>query len=84
MAKQPRVKPAIISAFTVEVSCPHCGETLPDPEGGSVFWTVEQLRDEAAKGETRTCDSCEEPFRVHFNRPVYDPKLPELTDKAAS
>ena len=53
---------AIITAATVEVGCPHCGEPQPSPVTGSHLW----LPAEVAKEEgPRTCVSCDETFRLH-------------------
>lgn len=55
---------AVYSATAVEVSCPHCQETLPSPIG-SFFWTMQELAAAITDRPTRTCDSCEEDFVLH-------------------
>lgn len=65
-----RRRTAIITAFTVEVSCPHCGESLPSPTG-SFFWELREVAEAATvdKGD-RTCDSCDEPLRISYQSRV--------------
>lgn len=56
------MKRAILFAPAIEVTCPHCGEPLPSPDNGSDMWLPTQVRD--ASGQTKTCDSCDEPFVI--------------------
>jgi ribosomal protein S27E len=39
---------------SVEVLCSHCGETLPEPRTGSLFWVLTEITDLMVV----TCDSC--------------------------
>ncbi len=48
-------------ATAVQVDCPHCGETLPAPNG-SFFWVLDELSTAIEREPNRTCDSCDEPF----------------------
>jgi hypothetical protein len=57
-----RNRVAIISAFSLEVSCPHCGEPQPAPDNGSEMWMPSQVV--AAQGP-RTCVACDEAFVIH-------------------
>lgn len=34
---------AKVSPFTVEIECPKCRETIPEPNTGSLFWAVDEL-----------------------------------------
>lgn len=52
---------AVYAATAVEVTCPHCQETLPSPTG-SFFWTMSEVAEAIARQPDRTCDSCDEPF----------------------
>jgi hypothetical protein len=35
------MKAAKLLAVGIEVWCPHCQATKPDPDVGSLFWTIE-------------------------------------------
>lgn len=39
---------------SVEVLCGHCGETLPEPRTGSLFWVLTEITDLM----TVTCGEC--------------------------
>jgi hypothetical protein len=57
-----RPKPsAMFSALSVQVDCPHCGETLPAPDD-SLFWTIPELAGRIADRPECTCDSCDESY----------------------
>ena len=51
---------AVVSAATIEVCCPKCGEPQPEPRDGSHLWTSEQLK--ASAGQRRECVSCDAPM----------------------
>ena len=53
---------AIISAASLSVCCPYCGEPQPAPDNGSDMWFSSQVK--AAAGTDRVCVSCDESFRV--------------------
>lgn len=55
-------------AEAVNLVCPHCAAEVPDPDNGSLFWTVEQVRQET--GKESDCDSCENPIRISMTRSV--------------
>lgn len=70
---------AIVTAFTVEVSCPHCGDPLPSPTG-SHFWELREVAEAAAvdRGD-RVCDACDEPLRISYqSRVTCDPITPSV------
>lgn len=52
----------VVTAFTVEVCCPACGEPVPSTDGGSHFWTLEELT--RREDETLSCNACEEDLIV--------------------
>lgn len=54
---------AILQAITLDVICPHCGESQPDPDAGSMFWTVVQVRT-LQFPKMFTCVSCEDTFSL--------------------
>ena len=54
-------KVAQITACTVEVACPHCGEGQPNPDNGAFSWTPAEVS--AAQGPRR-CVGCDEEFRI--------------------
>lgn len=39
---------------SVEVLCGHCGETLPEPRTGSLYWVLNEITDHM----TVTCGVC--------------------------
>lgn len=61
---------AIVTAFTVEVSCPYCGDPLPSP-AGSHFWELQEVADAATvdKGN-RICNACDKPLRISYQSRV--------------
>jgi predicted RNA-binding Zn-ribbon protein involved in translation (DUF1610 family) len=59
--KPKRSRSAVVTAFTVEIRCPHCGEPQPSPGSGSHFWTIDEMRSQEGP---KTCTACDEPFRL--------------------
>lgn len=53
-----RIRPVTVVVAAVEVLCPHCGENVPSPDGGSFMWTLDADR-AGFDGKRRTCDSCD-------------------------
>lgn len=53
---------AIIVAATVEVLCPHCGESQPNPDNGAFAWTPDEV---TMKQGRRECVSCDFAFTLH-------------------
>lgn len=52
---------ARIVAVAVEVECPYCGESLPNPDNGAFSWRPSEVEDN--QGE-RECNSCDQRFKV--------------------
>lgn len=50
---------ATIEAVTVEVQCPDCGGSQPNPKDGSFLWLPSEVQ--AAAG-TKVCVECDEEF----------------------
>lgn len=46
------MKRAKASTYSVEITCPYCKETIPNPDNGGLYWEVTQLHDEV------TCPDC--------------------------
>ncbi len=63
------LRPAIITAVSLNVCCPYCGEPQPAPDNGSDAWMPSQVDPEAAKG-SRTCVSCDKTFRIDIQTRV--------------
>ncbi len=61
-------KNAIITAVSLEVGCPECGEPQPSPETGSEIWLIDEVK--ASDGSERKCVSCDVTFRVIFHSRV--------------
>lgn len=62
------MRPATITAASLEVSCPVCGEPQPSPDNGSHIWTTAEVISVA--GTKRTCVSCDVVFVVVFQNRV--------------
>ena len=62
MKVRKQTRTAIITAVTVEVCCPHCGDPQPSPDNGSHAWMPGQVV--AEQGE-KVCVACDEPFVLH-------------------
>ena len=52
---------ARIVAVAVDVECPYCGESLPNPDNGAFSWRPSEVEDN--QGE-RECNSCDQRFKV--------------------
>jgi hypothetical protein len=48
------MKVAKVKIMGVELTCPHCEETIPSPVKGSFFWTVAEINVKEI-----ACPSCE-------------------------
>jgi hypothetical protein len=57
-----RKRPALVTAATLEVQCPHCGDPQPSPGNGSHLWTPAEV---STSQGPRECDACDEPFTLH-------------------
>ncbi len=55
-------KYAIISAASLEVGCPDCGEPQPSPDNGSHLWTPGEVT--AASSTQHTCTACDLVFTI--------------------
>lgn len=53
---------AILSAASIEVGCPWCGEAQSEPALGSHLWAPHEIV--AARDQPRNCISCHEPYRI--------------------
>lgn len=53
---------AQIIACAVEVLCPHCGGSQPNPDHGAFAWLPDEVRKEAAERDKRVCVECDETF----------------------
>jgi transposase-like protein len=62
------MRSALITAVTVEVNCPHCGEPQPAPDNGSHVWVPSQVS--KADGARHECVSCDKTFVIHAQRRV--------------
>ena len=50
---------ATVTAMTIEISCPKCEETIPEPNTGSLFWDVSfEVPNEIQ------CPNCERTLKV--------------------
>jgi len=43
------MKTAKVSIASVEFSCPECGEGIPEPNSGSLYWTIAEINVTTAK-----------------------------------
>jgi hypothetical protein len=55
------MKTAMKTVKAVELTCPHCEETISAPGGDSFFWTVDDL--ELAKSVI-VCTGCGKPVKL--------------------
>lgn len=58
-----KIRGALYTATSVQVDCPHCGESIPAP-CGSIFWTVGELERAISAEPDRTCDGCDAPIAL--------------------
>jgi hypothetical protein len=63
-------KNALLFAQSLEVVCPHCEGSQPDPEMGFYLWTVEQVLGLSDEERKHTCVECDEPMRIEIVRPM--------------
>lgn len=54
------MKKAKFVCKSVEVLCAYCGETIEDPKNNSLFWTVDEVRDNASA----CCSHCGRENRI--------------------
>lgn len=59
-----RLRNAVITAATLEVCCPHCGDPQPNPRDGSHLWMPEEVKQQIAETVQRVCVACDEPFAL--------------------
>lgn len=60
-----RLRTAQIIATAVEVSCPHCGGSQPNPDNGAFTWLPSEVEAAARSGEGKcVCVECDETFRI--------------------
>lgn len=59
---------AVLTAVTIEVRCPHCGDPQPGPDGSEVV-DVPTAKD-MCNGDRILCTSCDEPIRMAWNDKV--------------
>ena len=50
------MRKALMEASALDVRCPHCGEYVADPNQGSHFWEISQVR--TWDGKAVDCDGC--------------------------
>jgi DNA-directed RNA polymerase subunit RPC12/RpoP len=55
------MKTAIKTIKSVELTCPHCEQTIPTFGGYSLFWTVEEL---VQAGNSVECPSCKKRVKL--------------------
>ncbi len=56
---------AQIVACAVEVLCPHCGGSQPNPDNGAFSWLPDEVRREAAEQSDIAVRSCNVPWGSH-------------------
>ena len=77
-----RLRPVCVIAAAVNVLCPHCGEDVPSPDGGSLMWTLEEDR-AGFNGARRQCNGCEEWFIMSLpSRAIIEARPGEITNGA--
>lgn len=61
-------KKAKLIAETVQVICPHCFEGVAEPESGSLYWTVSEIRNQESR--ILICGSCDKAIEIRMPKQV--------------